>query len=396
MKVEGSEVWWSEPWREEDDDLAAMRDSPDDADAEPTSSSSLPNGESAAAVSVTQDSGAGDVSDGDGGSDSEGEGIGDEAEKKLEIAVTSALLNVIASPSKISQTVKVPVSRGGGEVYKRTLIDSFNDTGEKNSKERLSRIKLSTKQITDMEVANSKRASVVASARPGGASSLSAASPVVGDKDETEEVEVEKEEEARGPTVSVGSDIAFAMVESGSKSACWIGRVDVVYKGKAIYKTGVDVSDGLPEGFSVVCEWYTPAPSAKDAPCLLFEFPSVKDRAKYPLTSSIGLVRIDITNEGRGGDSKDVYAISDATRIALDAALELTVPVSRSSKQTKGQQKAKAEKRRREAESHKEELQRPRLNLRPEGGTRRGATRGVEVDGEERRKKMKAAKSEMP
>ena len=127
-----------------------------------------------------------------------------------------------------------------------------------------------------MEVANLKKASVVASVRPGGASSLSAASQVVGDKDETEEVEVEKEE-VRGPTVSVGSDIAFAMVESGSKSACWIGRVDVVYKGKAIYKTGDDVSDGLPEGFSVVCEWYTPAPSAKDAPCLLFEFPSVKD-----------------------------------------------------------------------------------------------------------------------
>ena len=92
--------------------------------------------------------------------------------------------------------------------------------------------------------------------------------------------------------------------------------------------------------------------------------------------------QLGITNEGRGGDSKDVYAISDATRIALDAALDLTVPVSRSSKQTtKGQQKAKAEKRRREAESHKEGLQRPRLNLRPEGGPRRGANRGVEVDG---------------
>ena len=91
--------------------------------------------------------------------------------------------------------------------------------------------------------------------------------------------------------------------------------------------------------------------------------------------------QLGITSEGRGGDSKDVYAILDANRIALDAALDLAVPVSRSSKQTKGQQKAKAEKRRREAESHKEGLQRPRLNLRPEGGTRRGATRGVEVDG---------------
>ena len=91
--------------------------------------------------------------------------------------------------------------------------------------------------------------------------------------------------------------------------------------------------------------------------------------------------QLGITSEGRGGDSKDVYAILDATRIALDAALDLAVPVSRSSKQTKGQQKAKAEKCRREAESHKDGLQRPRLNLRPEGGTRRGATRGVEVDG---------------
>ena len=91
--------------------------------------------------------------------------------------------------------------------------------------------------------------------------------------------------------------------------------------------------------------------------------------------------QLGITSEGRGGDSKDVYAILDATRIALDAALDLAVPVSRSSKQTKGQQKAKAEKCRREAESHKDRLQRPRLNLRPEGGTRRGATRGVEVDG---------------
>jgi hypothetical protein len=112
---------------------------------------------------------------------------------------------------------------------------------EKKSKERPRRIKLSTKQITDMEVANLKRASVVASVRPGGASSLSAASPVVGDKDETEEVEVEKEEEVRGPTVSVGSDIILAMLESGSKSACWIGRVDVVYKGKAIYRPSLIV-----------------------------------------------------------------------------------------------------------------------------------------------------------
>ena len=53
--------------------------------------------------------------------------------------------------------------------------------------------------------------------------------------------------------------------------------------------------------------------------------------------------QIGITSERRGGDSKDVCAILDATRIALDAAHYLTVPVSRSSKQTKGQQKAKAE-----------------------------------------------------
>ena len=57
--------------------------------------------------------------------------------------------------------------------------------------------------------------------------------------------------------------------------------------------------------------------------------------------------QLGITNEGRGGDSQDVYAISYATRIAFDASLYLAVPVSRSSKQTKGQQKAKAEKRRR-------------------------------------------------
>jgi len=142
MKVEGSEVWWSEPWREEDDDLAAMRDSPDDADAEPTSSSSLPNGESAAAVSVTQDSGAGDVSDGDGGSDSEGEGIGDEAEKKLEGQKASKRQrrkSAGAKPNRTKRTASLrralqvheqrastPVSRIGAECTQNTaLLSTF-------------------------------------------------------------------------------------------------------------------------------------------------------------------------------------------------------------------------------------------------------------------------------
>ena len=44
--------------------------------------------------------------------------------------------------------------------------------------------------------------------------------------------------------------------------------------------------------------------------------------------------QLGITSEGRGGDSKDVYAILDANRIALDAALDLAVPVSQSSKHT--------------------------------------------------------------
>ena len=70
-----------------------------------------------------------------------------------------------------------------------------------------------------------------------------------------------------------------------------------------------------------------------------------------------GLHVQEIIIGGKSINPRLMYSI-----IALDAALDLTVPVSRSSKQTKGQQKAKAEKRRREAESHKEGLQRPRLN----------------------------------
>jgi len=77
----------------------------------------------------------------------------------------------------------------------------------------------------------------------------------------------------------------------------WLGRVDVIYKEKAIWKSQVDLEDCDRSKFSVTCQWYSPVAGSRD---LEYSFHEVRDRQRYSLVHCIGLVRIDFSDSGEG------------------------------------------------------------------------------------------------
>jgi hypothetical protein len=63
--------------------------------------------------------------------------------------------------------------------------------------------------------------------------------------------------------VSIGSDVAFAMVVGTGVRVVyqwWIGRIAKLFKGKGLWRRS-SVTRGLPAAdMSAVCEWYSPIP----------------------------------------------------------------------------------------------------------------------------------------
>ena len=161
-----------------------------------------------------------------------------------------------------------------------------------------------------------------------------------------------------GASVIPGADLAMAFLEDG-KVVKWLGRVDVIYKEKAIWKSQVDLEDCDRSKFSVTCQWYSPVAGSRD---LEYSFHEVSDRQRYSLVHCIGLVRIDFSDSGEGG----IYRINENLNTALNEALEGTAE-TRISKRKDPDKASKAARKTNEACEYRNTLQRPRLNL---GGSR--------------------------
>ena len=78
----------------------------------------------------------------------------------------------------------------------------------------------------------------------------------------------------------------------------WLGRVDVIFKEKAIWKSQVVLEDCDRSKFSVTCQWHSPVVGSRD---LEYTFQEVRDRLRYSLAHCIGLVRIDFSDSDEGG-----------------------------------------------------------------------------------------------
>ena len=162
-----------------------------------------------------------------------------------------------------------------------------------------------------------------------------------------------------GASVIPGADLAMTFMED-CKVVKWLGRVAVIYKEKAIWKSQVDLEDCDRSKFSVTCQWYSPVAGSRD---LEYSFREVRDRQRYSLVHCIGLVRIDFSDSGEGG----IYRINENLNTALNEALEGTAE-TRISKRKAPDKASKAARKTNEACDCRNTLQRPRLNLL--GGSR--------------------------
>jgi hypothetical protein len=172
---------------------------------------------------------------------------------------------------------------------------------------------------------------------------------------------------ADGPAAGVGgdsADLAMAFMEDG-EVVKWLGRVDVIFKEKAIWKSQVFLEDCDRSKFSVTCQWYSPVVGSRD---LEYTFQEVRDRQRYSLAHCIGLVRIDFSDSDEGG----IYHISEKLNTALNEALEGTVE-TRTIKRKAPDEGRKVARKTNEAHEYRNTLQRPRLNL---GGSRKRSAGG--------------------
>jgi hypothetical protein len=70
---------------------------------------------------------------------------------------------------KTDPLVEVPADRGGGKIYKRTLVDEFNkDLNMSLDASRLGRIRLSTHQLSSLEQLQASQREKAAAAAGGG------------------------------------------------------------------------------------------------------------------------------------------------------------------------------------------------------------------------------------
>ena len=351
------------------------------------------------------DDGQDSDSSGGGGAGGDEIEVGEEAATELTSALTSLAVDTSSAHSGREVTdprVRIPDERGGGFAYKRTVVEEFNSgIDTRLDASRLTRIKLSSQQINELDVALQNRLEkqkvamkaggqvcggsskdsgssgagagtpdakeAAASSSVSSSSSSTASSRTIGnDHGSGEEEEVDLH-------VSIGSDVAFAMVVgTGSRAVhqWWIGRVVKLFKGKGLWRGAVSIAGELPTDLSAVCEWYSPIPRTDNQK---FFFRETCDRTKYEFTHFIGAVRIDIDIDDTS--SKDTYSITEDVRASLDEALKMTTPVTRGSEVTVGDKKKKDKKKADEDADNRARMQRPRAEQGKGGG--RNGTRGA-------------------
>ena len=324
--------WWEKPWLEEGNDIAAMKQESAEHEANSNNNGDGDgddnDGGHGGGGGDGGENGGGGGKNGDGNQGADGtDDINDDEAGDLVQSLTA----LAARPAqKKSPLVDVP---GGGRIYKQTLINEFNKTNGKISKERLSRIKASSSTIAEVEAAQREKAASAAASSAGGgggtpraeatttttaaatatamvaaAATTATAVPTEGARTATASRggggrQEEEEGAAAAHEVIVGSDVAFAMIEGSASSpryVWWIGRVSKVFRGKHSYRQPVPLDGDLPAEITVVCEWYSPIDKSGR---LNFHFRKVSDRTKYSFLHFIGLVRIDVQNESNSSSS---------------------------------------------------------------------------------------------
>jgi hypothetical protein len=362
MKPSPIKDWWDEPWLEEERHILDMRPADDEASPPP----------------ATAASGGGEDGGGGGGDDGSG-GVGGRAGREFAAALV-ALAARESNREKTDPLVELPGEPPRSKAYKRTVVNEFNkDVDTKISAERLSRIKLSSKQIADIDAAQAAKAAAVAAAAQGGGGGggdgggggVGAAAAAAAAVDPSAASEAGSDGYERNEA-SMGSDIAFAMAEGPASSPThrwWIGRVCKLFKGKAQYRGSISLNEELPSDMFAVCEWYSAMSGSEN---LKFHFRKLSDRTKYPFANCIGTVLINIDDSD--SSAEDTYTITTEMRDSLDEGLKMTTPVKSGSKTTHGTKKRKQQQQQEEADETAERMARPRVNLmRPSS---RAASRG--------------------
>uniref|UniRef100_A0A6T7DN85 Uncharacterized protein n=1 Tax=Coccolithus braarudii TaxID=221442 RepID=A0A6T7DN85_9EUKA len=140
--------------------------------------------------------------------------------------------------------------------------------------------------------------------------------------------------------VRLGSNIAFALVNSQDRYEWWIGRVQQMFRkstgarGRYVQVTEPQLyNDAWQSKMKVVCNWYK---RQKQLP-LSFLYGSkggVSDPKQYSLEHAMALVELDFAADS------ELYTLRDSAQESqLNAALKLTMPsLKKGSKKTRGEE----------------------------------------------------------
>ena len=254
MKPPVAATWWDRPWEDEEEHIAQMKQA-DDAQPPPPQPPSEDDEDTD--DEDTDDDGGG------GGGGGGGVGVGGRAARELSQALVS--LAARARRKKTDPLVVVPADRGGGKVYKTTLVEEYNKGLDLSlNSSRLGRIRLSSQQLASLEQLQAAQRAKAgggggagAAAEEGGGGGGAGAAPSA---DAPAAAASAAANTASSTEVSIGSDVAFAMDEgtgSNRRIRCWIGRVVKLFKGKAPWRRPVAVDGDLPADIFAVCEWYS-------------------------------------------------------------------------------------------------------------------------------------------
>ena len=394
MKPSPIKDWWHEPWLEEEKHILDMRPAEDEASPPPATAASGGGADGGGDDDDDDDDDDNeDIDDGRGGGGGGGDGSGN-ISGRVGREFAAALVALAARESNRERTdplVELPGEPPRSKAYKRTVVNEFNkDVDTKISAERLSRIKLSSKQIADIDAAQAAKAAAVAAAAQGGGGGRrggdsgggsgggGGAAAAVADAADAAAVDPSTASEAGSEgyernEASMGSDVAFAMAEGPAASPThrwWIGRVCKLFKGKAQYRGSISLNEELPSDMFAVCEWYSAISGTEN---LKFHFRKLSDRTKYPFANCIGTVLINI-DDSDSSSAEDTYTITTEMRDSLDEGLKLTTPVKSGSKTTHGTKKRKQQQQQQEADDTAELMARPRVNLKRPSS--RAASRG--------------------
>jgi len=301
---EAKNAWWEKPWLKEEEHISSMKKEEPERPEPGASAAGEISGTSASSNKDNEEEEEED-DDGEGEGEGEEEGSGSEDEGGVSTEDAAELSRNLMAASKEKQRktsdprVQLP---GGGMGYKRTIVDAYNrDLHTKLDPSRLSRIKISTQQMNDIELVLMKRAqsqklggvlsetTAIPSAEAGSSGGIAAAAGssssggaaaagVTSSSSASSTEEISDMDEKQ--SLSVGDDAAFAMV-IGPSHQWWIGRVTKLFRKSSIWRGSVPLEDGLPEDYSVICEWYSPIPRTNK---LKFNFREITDRARFGLT----------------------------------------------------------------------------------------------------------------